>query len=216
MTSFEVDGLKNNAEIVPEGTGIGTSAKGIELITRKPLNLSGMSGAQLLAKLDEKSGGDKPTLYPIQSSFVREFIGGYGVVKARGLIGTCIVSLEDLGHMRSPSTKELVDPKAIEEWSKRLRKGFVFEHLPQTSVLDLTLAGSENFSIRPYGHRDNVRGYEMSSLAQKSVNAMPDGRNHGLYVSQAEDGRFSVSTHDTIPEFRWNTNTRFLLGVRKL
>ena len=221
MMAFENKGLEDNGKIVPERTLIGTTAKGLELMTRKPLNVSGMNGAQFLAKLDEKTTGGKPTLYPIDdrpaASFsTRHFIWGFREEKAPGMIGTCIASLEDLGHvLKSPSTKELIDPRTMEEWNKRLQ-GFAFVHLPQTSVLDMALAGSENFPIRPDGHVDNVRGYEMSNLAQRSVNAMPDGSNHGLYVSQAGDGRFVVSTHDTIPEFRWSNNTRLLLGVRKL
>src|SRR3989344_8381068 len=213
MTLEDKD-LENNNEVVPERTLVGTTAKGLELITRKPVNVSGMNGAQFLAKLDEKSKGEKPTLYPVDDHAgfsVGSFIRSFRNEKKLGMIGTCIASLEDLGHTKkSPSTGELTDPRTMEEWNKRLR-GFAFVHLPQTSVLDMALAGSENFPIRPSGHTDNVRGYEMSNLAQRSVNAMPDGSNHGLYVSQAGDGRFVVSTHDTIPEFRWNTDSRLLL-----
>lgn len=197
MAEDVTEGFEDSSNVVPEGTILGQNAKGGQLVSWKPLHYGGMGNSQILRLLETN-----PKVYPLRQ-LVDWFIGDLPRDTRKGFIGTCIPTLEELGYGKSVSTKELNDPKTVEEWSTRLLKGHEFVVLPPATILNILLEDvADDMPEGPYIHQ------------KATVYGMPNNLDHRLYVNRTDDNKFVVGMSDANPEFHWNTNERILLGVR--
>ena len=198
------DDLNKDRNTIPQGTVIGLDAKGEELKTWAPLRLEPKSITQLIEGLEQNEN-----VLPLDED-IKYFMTRFSPSPEKRVVSTCIVRLDQLGYVSSPSSKELADPQTIKNLSKDLLKGYEFESLPEVAIYEAVIQASNQLpGVDKYKQEQDVYPLSRGSGSIPKVCRQYNDKTKS-------DNKVSIWGRDNNKEYRWKTNDAVLLGVRRL